>query len=97
MHAQLRPVRLYIAQQRSVAPCGAVRCGALPFVAVLCRCAVCFLSKIEQYVPGIYNACCVRSTTFPLFSSTCHIVFDLSRPPVFSPTQITPILPIRHR
>ena len=59
MHAQLRSVRLYIAQQRSVAPCGAVRCdavrcgavrcGAVPFAAVLCRCAVCFLSKIEQY------------------------------------------------
>ena len=49
MHAQLRSVRLYIAQGRSVAPCGAVRCGAVPFAAVLCRCAVCFLSKIEQY------------------------------------------------
>ena len=29
MHAQLRSVRLYTAQQRSVAPCGAVRCGAV--------------------------------------------------------------------
>ena len=40
---------LYMAQQRSVAPCGAVRCGAVPFAAVLCRYAVCFLSNIEQY------------------------------------------------
>ena len=46
MHAQLRSVRLYVyspAAKRS-----AVRCGAVPFVTVLCRCAVCSLSKIEQ-------------------------------------------------
>ena len=54
MHAQLRSVRLYIAQQRSVAPCGAVRshavrCRALRCGAVSC-CAVCFLSNIEQYL-----------------------------------------------
>ena len=32
---------IYIAQQRSVAPCEAVRCGAVPFAAVLCRAALC--------------------------------------------------------
>ena len=41
MHAQLRSVRLYIAQQRNVAPCGAVRSRAVPFAAVLCRAARC--------------------------------------------------------
>ena len=71
-----------------------MRCRALRFGAVSLRCVLSFENRA---VSTGYNACCVRSTTFPLFSSTCHIVFDLSRPPVFSPTQITPILPIRHR
>ena len=87
MHAQLKSVRLYIAQQRSVAPCGAVRsravrCRALRCGAVSLRCVLSFENRA---VSTGYNACCVRSTTFPLFSSTCHIVFDLSRPPVFLP------------
>ena len=53
MHAQLRSVRLYTAQQRSVAPCGAVRCGA---VCPSLRCCVvlrCVLSFEHRAVPGI--------------------------------------------
>ena len=47
MHAQLRSARLYIAQQRSVAPCGAVRsravrCRALRCGAVSLRCVISF-------------------------------------------------------
>ena len=90
MHAQLRSVPLYIvflAQQRSVAPCGAVRSRAVRCRAL--RCGVvslrCVLSFENRAVSTGYNACCIRSTTFPLFSSTCHVVFDLSRSPVFSP------------
>ena len=49
MHSQLSSAQLYIAQQRSAAPCGAVRCCALPGVAVLCRAALCFLSNRHQY------------------------------------------------
>ena len=43
---QLSPA---IAQQRSTAPCGAVRCRVLPCGVVPCRAALCFLSNIQQY------------------------------------------------
>ena len=88
MHAQLRSVRLYIAQQRSVAPCGAVRsrtvrCRALRCDAVSC-CAVCFLSNIEQYT-GYNTYCCVL-----LFFFLFLHAFDLSRLPVVSPRKLPP-------
>ena len=78
MHAQLRSVRLYIAQQRSVAPCGAV-----PFAAVLCRAAVkirprkactnsftlrCVLFFEHRAVPGIIR---VVVHYFSFSFSTC--------------------------
>ena len=96
MHAQLRLVRLYIAQQRSVAQRSALRsralrCRVLRCGAVSLRCA--FFRK--KAVPGIMHIV-YGVLLFPFFFLFLH-VFDLSRPPVFSPTQITPILPIRHR
>ena len=91
MHAQLRSVRLYIAQQRSVAPCGAVRsramrCRALRCGAVSLRCVLSFENRA---VSTGYNACCVRSTTFPLFSSTCHTVL-IFHGPLFFPSRKLP-------
>ena len=86
MHAQLRSVRLYIAQRRKVAPCGAVRCGAVPFAAVLCRCAVCFLSKIKQY-----RAQCVLCTEY-YFSSFffSYIYILIFHGPLFFPPRKLP-------
>ena len=77
MHAQLRSVRHYTAQQRSVVPCGAVRFGAVcPWL----RCCVvlrCVLSFEHRAVPGmkrvvvyyfflLYSfSTCIRSFTAP--------------------------------
>ena len=44
-----RPAQISLGIYSPAAQRSAVRCGAVPFAAVLCRCAVCFLSKIEQY------------------------------------------------
>ena len=62
MHAQLRSIRLYMAQQRSVAPCGAVRshavrCGALRCGAVSLRCV---LSFEHRALPGIMRVLCTE-------------------------------------
>ena len=99
MHAQLRSVRLYIAQQRSVASCGAVRsravrCRALRCGAVSLRCVLSFENRA---VPGIMHVVYGVLLFLFFFFFFYMYVFDLSWPPVFSPTQITPILPIRHR
>ena len=56
------------------------------------RCVLCFEHKA---VPGI-----IRVVLMCYFSSFFYFymygsVFDLSRAPVFSPTQITPVLPIK--
>ena len=61
---------LAIAQQRSAAPCGAVRCRALPCDTVLCRAAQCSFSKIQSStqvsceVPGTRYRC-VRVYSVP--------------------------------
>ena len=90
-HAQLRSVRLNTAQQRSVAPCEAVRCGAVCLFSL--RCCVelrCVLSVEHRAVPGRLRAVYYFSSFF--FYLQC---IRSRTAPCFSPTQSTPALPIR--
>ena len=96
--AQISPAIYSPPAQRSAVRSRAVRCGALRCGAVSC-CAVCFLSNIKSstgykyvLVVDVYQ---VLLFFFFLFLHVCMYVFDLARPPVFSPTQSTPVLPIR--
>ena len=86
MHAQLRSIQLYMAQQRSVAPCGAVRshavqCRALRCGAVSLRCV---LSFGRRAVPGIMRVVVygVLLFLFFLFYRLCIRSFT---PPCFFP------------
>ena len=90
--AQISPAMYSPAAQRSAVRSHAVRCRALRCGAVSLRCVLSFENRA---VPGIMRV--VYGVLLFLFFLFLHVVFDLSRPPIFSPTQITPILPIRHR
>ena len=69
IHAQLRSVRLYTAQQRSVAPCGAV-CPSLRCCVVL-RCVRYFEHGLEQYRVQYVLLCTIVYTFHFFFFSTC--------------------------
>ena len=81
MHAQRRSVRLYTAQQRSVAPRGALRCGA---VCPSLRCCVllrCVLSFEHRAVPGI-----IRVGVYFFFSSFFFFyMYSILHGPLFFP------------
>ena len=81
MHAQLSPAIYSPAAQRSAVRSRAVRCRALRCGAVSLRCV---LSFEHRAVPGIMRVVVYGVLLF-LFFLFLH-VFDLSRPPVFSPT-----------
>ena len=84
--AQISPAIYSPAAQRSAVRCRAVRCRALPCAAVLCRAVLCFLSNLQQYQG--YTCCC--ALFFLFFLNLISL-----GPHVFSPTHITPVLPIR--
>ena len=87
---QISPAIYSPAAQRSAVRSRAVRCRALRCGAVSLRCV---LSFEHRAVPGIMSVVVYGVLLF-LFFLFLH-VFDLSWPPVFSPTQFTLILPIR--
>ena len=86
MHDQLRSAQLYIAQQRSATPCGAVPCPALRCCGVLLHAffrtysSTRYETKYQASGTGMY-VLCTRLFAFSSFISL--------GPHVFSPTQIT--------
>ena len=96
MHAQLRSVTLYIAQQLSVAPCGAVRCGAVPIASVLCRAALCAFFRTWSST-GYNTCCCVLRFFFFIFlhvfvwSFTAPCFFPHANYPRTADQNVTPV------
>ena len=82
-----RGERLYTAQQRSVAQCGAVRCGA---VCPSLRCCVvlrCVLSFEHRAVPGII---CVVDYNFSSFFFFFYMYLIFHRPLFFPSRKLPP-------
>ena len=86
MHAQIRSVRLHTAQQRSVAPCGAVRCDAVCPSLPCCVVLRCVLYFEHRAVPGIIRIAVYYFSSFFFFYM--HLVFH--GPLFFSPRKVPP-------
>ena len=82
MHPQLSSARLYIAQQRSAAQCGAVPCpslcGAVPCPS-FCGAASCGAVRSFEHTAAVTSSSCTRYDTDTRFMYVfCVLVFVLS-------------------